>query len=148
MYSSWYVTALYEITTYFLIPIRWKNWFLHCLDKVNFGHFVMIVLMMNYDFTHRRTDFARQCVMRGACSSRHFRVKSILLSLSNIVIYHQNYHDVANFTNLTTFTIYNILKACIISVNIQIMKWHNKDPGSKNLPPPKSCPQNNLDGWF
>ena len=60
----------------------------------------------------------------------------ILLSLRNIVINHQSYHDITSFMNLTIFTLYKILKAFIISVNIQIMKWHNKDPGSKNLPPP------------
>ena len=34
------------------------------------------------------------------------------------------------------FTLYKILKACIMSVNMQIIKWDNKVPGSKSLPPP------------
>ena len=33
---------------------------------------------------------------------------------------HAHNHDITNFMNLTTFTLYKILKACIISVNIQI----------------------------
>ena len=78
---------------------------------------------------------ARECAIRGACTSTHFRVKLVLLSISNIAIHHQNYHDITNFTNLTTFTLYKILEACIISANTQIMKWHNKEPGSKNFPP-------------
>ena len=57
-------------------------------------------------------------------------------SLSNIVI-DQNDHDITNFTNLTTLALYKILKVRIINVNIQIMKWHNELPGSKNVPPPK-----------
>ena len=82
---------------------------------------------------------AREYVIRRACPSAHSRVKSILVSLSNIVLHDRNYHDVTSFTNLTTFALYKIRKACIISVNTQIMKWHNKDSGSKicRRPPPR-----------
>ena len=60
-------------------------------------------------------------------------------------MHHQNYHDTTNFTNLTTFTLFKILKAYIISVNTQIMKWHSKYPFSKKfavtqkLPPKIIC---------
>ena len=99
--------------------------------------------MMNYDITQREKDRigTEMCNLRSV-SSTHSRVKSILLSLSNIVIHNQNYRDITNFTNLTTFNLYKILKACIISVNTQIMKWHNKDSQaySKNLPPLQKLP--------
>ena len=84
----------------------------------------------------------RECIIRGACLSTHSRVKSVLLSLSNIVIHHQNYHDISNFKNLPTFTLYKFLKAGIISLNTQVMKWHNKDLDSKkNSAPPKVPPR-------
>ena len=108
-----------------------------------------LILMMNYGITEREKDWlGRECVIRGVCPSTHSRVKSVLLSFSNILIHNQNYHDITNFANLTMFTLYKILKACVISVNTQIMKWHNKDPGSKNLPLPKVYPESNLDGEF
>ena len=81
-------------------------------------------------------DLVGECVIRGACPSTHSHVNSVLVLLSNIIIHHQNYHDITNFTNLTMFTLYKILKASILSINTQIMTWHNKDSGSKNLPPP------------
>ena len=70
-----------------------------------------------------------------------YQISSFLAKYNKIVIHHQNYHDITNFMNLTTFTLYKTLKTCIISVNAQVMKRHNKDPGPKSLPPPKSSPQ-------
>ena len=95
--------------------------------------------MMNYDITEREKDrLGTGNVIRGAYPSKHSRVKSVLLSLSNIEIHHQNYHGITNFTNLTTFTLYKILKDFIISVNIEIMNyWHYKDSGTKNCRLPK-----------
>ena len=42
MQFSWYVTAVGEIMTDFLITIRWRKLFnSHCLDRVNVGKFVI-----------------------------------------------------------------------------------------------------------
>ena len=67
--------------------------------------------------------------------ARQFQIGPSLAS--NVIIHHQNYHDITNYTNLTTFTLYKILRACIIRVNTQIIKLNNKDLGSKNLSPQK-----------
>ena len=62
--------------------------------------------MTNYDITEQeKTDLAQEYVIQGACASTHSRVKSVLLSLSNIVIHHQNHDDITNFMNLTKFTL-------------------------------------------
>ena len=50
---------------------------------------------MNYDITEREKGRLGTVV----CPSTHSRVKSVLLWLSNIVIHHQNYRDITNFTN-------------------------------------------------
>ena len=108
--------------------------------RVNFGKFVIISFDDELRITEREDSLGT-----GMCNLRSLPLNTFLCqigpSLSNIVIYHQNYHDITSFTNLTTFILYKILKVCIKSVMSQIMKWHNKDPGSKNLSPPKSCPQ-------
>ena len=94
-----------------------------------------IVLMMNYDITEREKGrLGTEIFNSRSLPLNTFPWQIVLLSLSSIAIHHQNYHDITNFMNLT-FTLYKILKACIISVNTNIMKWHNNDPGLKNLPP-------------
>ena len=50
-------------------------------------------------------------------------LECVLLSLSNIVIHHQNDHDITNITKLPTFTL-NIRKLFIVTIkNMFALKY-------------------------
>ena len=95
---------------------------------------------MNYDIMERE----KHGLGREMCNSRSLPLNTFPCQIG----FSLATHDITNFTNITTFTLYKILKACIISVNTQIMKWRNKDPVSKKfavtqkLPPKIICMDN------
>ena len=85
--------------------------------------------MIYYDITEVENDrFQRECVREQA--SQQFPCKSVHLSLSNIVIHHQNNcHDITNITKIPTFTLYIFLSVFIRSVQMLSREWDAKSNG-------------------
>ena len=63
------------------------------------GNLVIIWWWITILLSETRIDLTRECV------EVHSHVKSVLLSVSNIVIHHQNYHEFTSFTKLLKFTL-------------------------------------------
>ena len=59
---------------------------------------------LQYYLNDRRTNLTGECV-EDACRSTHSRVKSVLLSISNILIRRQIYHYITNITKVPTFAL-------------------------------------------
>ena len=70
----WQILWNYDLFFYFY-ALKKINKSPHCLDTVKVSKFVMV------SFDDERTDLAREWIIRRGCSSTHYRVKSILLTL-------------------------------------------------------------------
>ena len=98
---EWFVPKIVYLVSVLLLKniLVWRNVLYFMDDLRNFY----------YQLCYFSSHYFPILLQKLFCPSTHSLVKSVLISLSNIVIYHQIYHDITNIEKLPTCTLYRNL---------------------------------------